>query len=462
MSALILVSVLGVLVLYLGLYGRKSWLAPVGVVGLLGAMALFAGGWHLDLEWLSGMARFDGLSTGFCLGMSAIAVLVFLFGPDYFARATPHVAEQYALMLFSLVGAFLLASYTDLLMLFLGIEVLSIPLYILAGAKKTSLRSNEASFKYFLLGSFSTAFLLLGITLLYGLTGSFSLEALSAAAAQGGASSLFAFGLFFVVVGLAFKVGAVPFHFWVPDVYQGAPTLITTFMSTVVKMAGYVAFFRFVDATGMPPALERVLVLLTVATLLVGNVSALRQTDFKRLMAWSSVAHGGFLLLAMLTDTGRAEGQGSVVGGTLLYYTFTYSLATTGLFILFIIAKRANNGAQHLGIFKGLFAAKPWLALCGLALLLSLAGIPLTAGFIAKYQVFLLAIGAGWLKVMGFGVLMALLGIYYYIMVVRELFLPAEAPVTFTVSPLNGLVVGLCTLGVLALGIWPSLLGMLE
>lgn len=457
MSALILISVLGVLVLYLGLFGKKSLLAPVGILGLLGAIALFASGWHIDHVLLGGMASFDAFSTRFNMGMAAVTVLIFLFGHDYYRRDKQHVAEQYALMLFSLVGGFLLSSYTNLLMLFLGIEVLSIPLYVLAGAKKHSLRSNEASFKYFLLGSFSTAFLLMGITLLYGITGSFELKALGAQIATAGSSNLLLnFGLFFTVTGLAFKVGAVPFHFWVPDVYQGAPTLVTTFMATVVKMAGFAGFFRLIDGTGMPETLARILVLLTLATLLVGNVLALRQTNFKRLMAYSSVAHSGFLLLALLTD----KGSGAAVGGTLFYYTFTYSLATTGLFVLFTIAKRACNGAEHNDIFRGLFTARPWLALCMLALLLSLAGIPLTAGFIAKYQVFLLAIGAGWLKVMLFGVLMALLGIYYYILVAREVFVRPEQPVSFVVSPLNWLVVGVCAAGVLALGVWPGLLGV--
>ncbi len=458
MSALILISVLGVLVLYLGLFAKKSWLAPVGILGLLGAIALFATGWHIDHHLLGGMLAFDRFSTGFNIGMAAITALIFLFGPDYYARQEHHVAEQYALMLFSLVGGFILTSYTSLLMLFLGIEVLSIPLYILAGGKKHSLRSNEASFKYFLLGSFSTAFLLMGITLLYGLTGSFRLDVLADHMAKAGSGDLMMnFGLFFVVTGLAFKMGAVPFHFWKPDVYQGAPTLVTIFMATVVMMAATAGFYRFIDVTGMPASLERIMVLLVLATLLMGNVIALRQTNFKRLMAYSSIAHSGFLLLALLTDHGHAAGHGAAVGHTILYYTFTYSLATTGLFILFTIAKRANNGAEHNGIFQGLWAAKPWLALCALAMFLSLAGIPLTAGFIAKYQVFLLAIGAGWLKVMLFGVLMALLGIYYYIMVVREVFVRPEQPVVFTVSPLNWVVVSVCAAGVLVLGVWPGL-----
>lgn len=451
MSALILISVLGALMLYLGIFGRKNLLAPVAVIGLLAAIALLATGWHIPHGLLAGMLAFDHLATGFSIGMAAITALIFLFGPDYYERKQWHVAEQYALMLFSLVGGLLLASWTNLLVLFLGVEVLSIPLYVLAGGKKRSLRSSEASLKYFLLGSFATAFLLMGIALLYALTGSFHMGTLSAyMAAQAAPNMLLNFGLLFVVAGLAFKLGAVPFHFWKPDVYQGAPTLVTTFMATVVMMAAIVGFHRFTAVVGMPGALSASMALMVLATLLVGNLLALRQTNFKRLMAYSSVSHSGFLLLALLANT-------ATTGSTLLFYTFTYALASVGLFILFTIAKRGNNGAEHIGIFKGLFAAKPWMALCALVLLLSLAGIPLTAGFIAKYQVFLLAIGAGWLKVMAFGVLMALVGIYYYIMVARELFVPAEQPVTFTVAPLNGLVVLLCTVAVLALGLWPVL-----
>ncbi len=451
MSALILISVLGALMLYLGLFGRKNLLAPVAVLGLLGAMAMLATGWHIGHPLLLGMLEFDATATGFAIGMAAITVLIFLFGPDYYQRKQWHVAEQYALMLFSLVGGILLASWTNLVMLFVGIEVLSIPLYVLAGGKKRSLRSNEASLKYFLLGSFATAFLLMGIALLYALTGSFHMDQLSAyMAAQAAPNLLLNFGILFVVAGLAFKVGAVPFHFWKPDVYQGAPTLITTFMATVVMMGAIAGLHGFIAFTGIGTALATTLALLVLATLLVGNLLALRQTNFKRLMAYSSVSHSGFLLLALLANA-------PTTGNTLLYYTFTYSLASVGLFVLFTIAKRAHAGAEHIGIFKGLFADKPWMALCALVLLLSLAGIPLTAGFIAKYQVFLLAIGAGWLKVMAFGVLMALVGIYYYIMVARELFVPAEQPVAFTVAPLNGLVVVVCTAAVLALGLWPVL-----
>lgn len=451
MSALILISLLGVVVLYLGLLGDKRLLAPVGILGLLGALVLFHSGYHVEVPLFADMVRFDGFSIAFNSAMIVITVLLFIFGVDYYALMKEHVAEHYALMLFSLTGAFLLTAYTNLLVLFLGIEILSIPLYILAGGKKRSYRSGEASFKYFLLGSFATAFFLMGIALIYGVTASFDLGQVRAYAElhAGQHSILFLLGSFFVAVGLSFKVAAAPFHFWGPDVYEGAPTLVTAFMATVVKTAAFAAFYRFVSMTGMPEALSRTLLVMTLVTLFIGNVVALRQSNFKRLMAYSSIAHTGFLLMALLSTSG-------LTAQVLFYYTFTYALATVGLFIVLTLAKRAANGNENIQIFRGLFRARPWLAIVTMLLLLSLAGIPLTAGFIAKYQVFLLAIQGGFLKTTAFAVVMALIGIYYYVLVIREAFTPAEEGIAIVVTPANWLVISLCGVAVVALGIWPA------
>lgn len=453
MSALILTSILGVVLLYLGLFGNKKYLAPVGLIGLLGAGVLFYLDQQINVEPYAHMIAFDRVGKLFSVGMIAVTALLFVFGMDYYDRAQENVAEQYALMIFSLTGAFLLTSYTNLLMLFLGIEILSIPLYILAGAKKHSYRSSEASFKYFLLGSFASAFLLLGIALIYGVSASFDLNAVrEIALAQAAAPDLlFVLGCFFVAVGLSFKVAAVPFHFWSPDVYEGAPTLVTAFMATVVKMAAFIGLYRFVDMTGMPAVLGRTLLIITILTLLIGNVVALRQSHFKRLMAYSSIAHSGFLLMAILS---RSPNTASV----LFYYTFTYALATVGLFIVMTLAKRAANGDESIRIFRGLFRAKPWLAIVTMLMLLSLAGIPLTAGFMAKYQVFILAIGADLIKTTLFAVVMALVGIYYYAVVIREAFTPAEEAPVLVVSPANWLVITLCGLAVVVLGVLPGYL----
>ncbi len=453
MSALILTSVLGVVLLYLGLAGNKNLLAPVGIAGLLVAGALCWTGWNPGLMEFPAMLKFDRISTLFNCAMIAVTVLLFLFGIDYYRRMEENVAEHYALMVFSLTGGLILTSYTNLLMLFLGIEILSIPLYILAGGKKRSYRSSEASFKYFLLGSFATAFFLMGIALIYGVSASFDLGIIAQKVQAAPNNVLFLLGSFFVAVALSFKVGAVPFHFWSPDVYEGAPTLVTAFMATVVKTAAFAGFYRFVQMTGLPPALANTLLVMTVLTLLVGNVVAMRQSQFKRLMAYSSIAHTGFLLMAVLANNAASTWT------TLFYYTFTYALATVGLFIVLTLAKRAANGNEAIVIFRGLFRANPWLALVTMLLLLSLAGIPLTAGFVAKYQVFMLAIGAGFIKTAVFAVVMALVGIYYYVLVIREAFTPAEETPVLVVSPINWLVVSACGVAVVAFALWPVLLG---
>ncbi len=454
MSALVLLSVLGVVLLYLGLFNHRGSLATVGVLGLLGAFIVIAAGWHLESPLFADVVRFDPYARSFSLVMLAITVLLFLFGVDYYARMKENVAEQYALMVFSLVGGILICSFSNLVVLFLGIEILSIPLYILAGGKRDSFRSGEAAFKYFIQGSFASGFLLLGLALIYGATASFDLATIAAysQALAGGYDMVFLLGLFLTLAGLAFKLAAVPFHFWSPDVYEGAPTLITAFMSTVVKTAAFAAFYRTIGGLALPHAVHTMLVAMTVATLFLGNIVALRQTRFKRLMAYSSIAHTGFLLLAMLGHDDRTA-------DVLFYYLATYALATVGLFIVLTLAKRAALGDEHIHIFRGLYRSNPWIAVAALLMLLSLAGIPLTAGFVAKYRVFVLSLSSGLLYTTLFAVAMALLGIYYYILVVREAFTPREDQGgSLTVTPLNWLVISLCGVGVVALGVLPGLL----
>ena len=453
MSALILISVLGVVLLYLGFGNNRRLLAPVSIAGLLGALALFTTGWHIENALvLKDLVRFDGFAMAFNRSLILVTVLLFLFGIDYYARMKENVAEQYALMLFSLVGALLLTSFNNLLLLFLAIEILSIPLYVLAGGKRDSFRSGEAAFKYFLQGAFASGFLLLGITLIYGASASFDLPTVQAFAATAQGNMLFLLGLFFTLAGLAFKVAAVPFHFWSPDVYEGAPTLVTAFMSTVVKMASFAAFYRFIEHMQLPGQVHTMLVVMTVFTLFLGNIVALRQSQFKRLMAYSSIAHTGFLLLAFLGASDRTA-------GVLHYYLTTYALATVGLFVVLTLAKRAANGDENIRIFRGLFRSAPWLAIATMLLLLSLAGIPLTAGFIAKYRVFALGISTGFVAVTAFAVVMALVGVYYYVTVIREAFTPtADAP-QLVVAPLNWLVISFCGVAVVLLGLLPGLIG---
>ena len=451
MSALIFTTILGILLLYLGFVKNKIILAPVAITGLFITLLLSVKEWGFGSKLFHDMIVFDNFSIAFNISMIIITILIFLFGIDYYRRMAFHVAEHYALMIFALTGAFLMTSFSNLIMLFLGIEILSIPLYILAGGKKSSYRSNEASFKYFMLGSFATTFFLFGIALVYGASATFYLPEIKTYLTQfnGTPPPMVMVGLLFILVGVAFKVAVAPFHFWSPDVYEGAPTLVTAFMATVVKTAGFAAFYRLLSMglLPLPLPLEKTLWVMTGLSLFIGNLAALKQTNFKRLLAYSSIVHSGFMMLAMLS-------QQSSSATVLLYYTFAYSLATVPLFIIFILMKRASTGSEELSIFRGLFKRKPWIALLMTILLMSLAGIPPTAGFIAKYRVFLLSISSGYLAISIFAIVMAIIGIYYYFYVVREAFTECEEPNPIIVSKLNASLIIVCGIGVLLLGIF--------
>jgi NADH-quinone oxidoreductase subunit N len=451
MSALIFTIVLGIIVLYLGFAKNKAVLAPVAVAGLLIALFLSIQDWGLGSKYFHDMILFDNFSIAFNISMIIISILIFLFGVDYYKTMEFHVAEHYALMIFALSGAFLMTSFSNLIMLFLGIEILSIPLYVLAGGKKYSYRSNEASFKYFMLGSFATAIFLFGIALVYGASATFYLPEIKIFIAQyhGHLPPMVLVGVLFILIGVAFKVAAAPFHFWSPDVYEGAPTLVTVFMSTVVKTAGFAAFYRLLDMglLPLPIPLEKALWVMTGLTLFIGNLGALKQTNFKRLLAYSSISHSGFIMLAMLS-------QHSSSASVILYYTFVYSLATVPMFIIFILMKRASGGHEELFIFRGLFKAKPWIAVFLTILMMSMAGIPPTSGFMAKYQVFVLSISQGILWTSIFAILMAIIGIYYYFFVVREVFTDHEQTNPIIVSKLNAALIVVCSVAVVLLGIF--------
>ena len=254
MSALIFTIVLGIIVLYLGFVKNKAILSPVAVAGLVVSIILSVKDWGLGSKYFHDMIIFDNFSIAFNISMIIVTILIFLFGIDYYKRMEHHVAELYALMIFALTGAFLMTSFSNLIMLFLGIEILSIPLYILAGGKKTSYRSNEASFKYFMMGSFATTIFLFGIALVYGASATFYLPEIKTYIAQfnGHLPPMLMVGLLFILIGVAFKIAAAPFHFWSPDVYEGAPTLVTAYMATVVKTAGFAAFYRLLGMGLLP------------------------------------------------------------------------------------------------------------------------------------------------------------------------------------------------------------------
>ena len=384
MNALITLSVLAILVLYLGLYKAKNALLPVTMVGLAVSLVFSLIEWNSgSAPIFSGMMLFDNFAVAFTSICIISTMLILLISKDYFEQISEHVAEYYTIILFALIGILAMVSFHNLSMLFIGIEIMSVSLYILAGIRKSDFKSNEAALKYFLMGAFSTGFLLMGIAFLYGATASFDLAAIKdyVISNPSGISSLFYSGIILMIIGLSFKVGAAPFHFWTPDVYEGSPTLIMAFMSTVVKTAGFAAFLRLFMICFAPlhDYWMPVLLVISVLTLFIGNVTALYQQSFKRMLAFSSISHAGYMLFALVA-------LGPLSGNAIFVYASAYSVASVIAFAVLILVKR-QTGADTFDSFNVLAKKNHFLAFTLTISMLSLAGIPLTAGFIGKFMI---------------------------------------------------------------------------
>ncbi len=364
-------------------------------------------------------------------------------------RVGMHVAEYFALIFFILCGLYLLSTYNNLLMMFIGIEILSIPQYILAGSDKKNLKSSEASLKYFLMGAFSTGILLMGITLLYGAARSFDIMEIATMLHTDALNPLALAGIMFIMIAFSFKVSAAPMHMWTPDVYDGAPTPFTAYMSTVVKAAAFFAFLRLfqVSFNTLSAHWTLVLAIITAATLLVGNVTAVFQQSVKRMLAYSSIAQAGFMLFAVLA-VNKFAWQGIII------YAVAYSVATIGIFSVLVKLKDFTYDG-----FNGLAKSEPLLAFTASIFLFSLAGIPLTGGFMAKYYVLLAVVQQGqlmWLVI--FALLMAAISVYYYFRVIIAMYFKPGTPEIS--SPITGgdklMLIITCAL-VILLGIAPQL-----
>lgn len=416
MNIIITITVTALVVLYAGLFKAKKALLPLVLIGLLTSLVFVGTSWDTNKVYF-GMMQMDN----FALAFSGITILgslfIFLLSENYFAKNSENIAEYFTLLLFSLAGIIIMVSYKNMSMLFIGIEIMSVSLYILAGIRKSNFASNEASLKYFLMGAFSTGFLLLGITFIYGASASFDLDAIRQyLVSNQSVSPLFYVGTILLLIGLLFKVGAAPFHFWTPDVYEGSPTLITTFMSTVVKTAGFASILRLFSDTfaplqdfWLPP-----LMVIVCLTLLVGNITALFQKNFKRMLAYSSISHAGYLLFALISLTAASSNN-------VLVYAAAYTFASIIAFAILILVKQ-KTGSDSIESFNGLAKKNPLAALSLTIGMLSLAGIPLTAGFMGKYLMFLNVMNDYHVYLVGFAILNALVGFYYYFKVIVAMY----------------------------------------
>ena len=458
MNALITLSVLAILVLYLGLYKAKNALLPVTLLGLAVALVFTVMEWNSGaLPIYSGMMLFDNFAVAFTSICIFSTMLILLISKDYFEHISEHVAEYYTIILFSLVGILVMVSFHNLSMLFIGVEIMSVSLYILAGIRKKDFKSNEAALKYFLMGAFSTGFLLFGIALLYGATGSFDLAEIKNYVISNPTeiSPLFYSGVMLLIIGLCFKVGAAPFHFWTPDVYEGSPTLITAFMSTVVKIAGFAAFLRLFLMCFAPlhdfwmPAL----LVISVVTLFVGNITALYQQSFKRMLAFSSISHVGYMLFAII-----ALGQDSI--NSVFIYATAYSIASIIAFAVLILVKR-QTGSDNFNGFNGLAKKNPFIALTLTVSMLSLAGIPLTAGFIGKFMMFSTALSEYHVWLVVLAVINAVIGIFYYFRVIVAMYFRDAERNEIQSSYYFNFVLGFSAVLTFIVGIYPTFISNL-
>ena len=418
MNAIILTAIWGVIMMFSGVF-IKSKTAPrfVAITGMLIVLS------SSIIELLTKKAFFsfdhnsmlhtDGFNLTFIAIVMACTLIYFLLTGTEIEKVGSHVGEYFALIFFILCGISIAATFNTLLMLFIGIEIISIPLYILTGSDKRNLKSNEAALKYFLMGAFSTGIMLMGIAFIYGGNPNASFYIDKIQIGLGHMPVLIAAGLLFIMVSMSFKVSAAPFHFWTPDVYDGAPTVFTSFMSSVVKVAGFFAFLRlFEHSFGIVHEQWQYLIaFITVATLVIGNITAVFQQSVKRMLAYSSIAQAGFMLLAIFALNAKAK-EG------ILLYSAAYSLASIGIFG--ILTKMEDYTIDG---FNGLGKENPLMAFAATVFLLSLTGIPLTAGFQSKFFMLMAAVDNGhqfWLVIVA--VIFAAISAYYYFRVIQAIY----------------------------------------
>lgn len=451
MNALYIICGLGIAALIAEIINFKKWFVAVAGVGIAAAAVIATTDWNSSTHYFSEMVIIDNFSISFTILICAIGAIWFWLAHDYFHDET-HVTDQSALILFALAGAIILTSFNNMSMLFLGIEILSISLYVLAGSRKNSIFSNEAAFKYFLMGSFATGFLLMGIALVYGATGTFDLTKIAVYTSEHHAQlpGFFYAGILLIMIGMSFKVSAVPFHFWAPDVYQGSPSAITAFMSTVVKVAAFAAFLRLFISTfaGVQSSWLFTLQAIAIFTLILSSVTAVFQTNIKRLLAYSSVGHAGYILLSLVTGSTESN-------GVIFYYLIGYSVASLLAFAV-LIQLEVKDKETSIDDFKGLFKSNPLLAVAMTIALLSTAGIPPLPGFIGKYLVLSLALSVDYVGFSIVAIVTSLIGVYYYFKIIIAMYQDDSNLIAVEISFSVRLLLYVLLLLVLSVGLMPN------
>ncbi len=434
---------------------KSAKFAPgIALFGIAFSFYFIANQWHHQVSGFYGMVTCDQFGVSFKLLFSVIAILAVLIAKRYLEAKNINKPEYYALLLFSTMGMMVMANTTDLVVIFLGLEIMSIPLYVLAGFARRSLESNEAGIKYFIMGAFASAFLLMGIAFIFGASETTDLRRIVADFSFNLSQSktLLLSGIGFILIGFAFKVGAAPFHSWVPDVYQGAPTPVTAFFSVGPKAAGFAALLRiFSYGFNEVELLTNLFWVLAVLTMIVGNVLALKQTNIKRLLAYSSIAHAGYIFVAL--TVGGANAMSSAI-----FYLIAYTMFNVGGFAIVTLLETRSKAKPELSELNGMAKAHPYLAAVFALFIFALAGFPPTVGFIGKFYIFSEAIKDGFIWLTVIGVLNSFLSVYYYFKILKATYFDnSDAEFAkLTIAPSMMIAFFICVLGTLGIGLFPQ------
>jgi NADH-quinone oxidoreductase subunit N len=451
-------------VLLLGAFSSRishGFVAGVSLLGVLISLMVTISLWGRSELAFSNMHALDNYSLFFNVLFLICAALTILASMDYFGKMSETVEhpEYYALLLFAVTGMMFMASGTDLITIFLGLETMSIPIYVLVGFVRKDMKGNEAAIKYLLLGSFATAFLLYGIALLFGATGSTNLMAIYKYLnlSPGVSSPMLLFGMAFLIVGFGFKIASVPFHMWAPDVYEGSPTVVTAFMSVGVKAAAFAAFLRvFVFALpSLQPNWTAILWVLAILTMTIGNLAALKQENIKRMLAYSSIAHAGYIMIGMVA---ARHGSDDIGTSSILYYLLAYTFMNMGAFMVVMLYGRQTEDNLNISDYAGIGYKYPALGAAMAIFMFSLAGIPPTAGFVGKFYIFASAVKGGFIDLAIIGVINSVLSVYYYLRVTIMIYMrePSANMPQLQFSRATTVAAILAAVATLVLGIFPQ------
>jgi NADH-quinone oxidoreductase subunit N len=453
MNTLIAISGLGVFCLIAEIFNFRKAIVPVVILGLLALLGTTLNIWsfgELLNSQYTNMIVADKFSNAFSSLFIVLTIFLVAMSHDVYKDHETKISDFIAIKIFLLAGAVAMVSFSNLSMYFLGIETLSIALYILAGSSRLDIKSNEAGMKYFLMGSFASGFILFGICLIYGAMGSFDVTEISEMSRSAELPIWFPIGISLLTVGMLFKIAAVPFHFWAPDVYEGAPSIVTATMSTLAKVVAFATLYKLLATMNadISSAYQNIIVIISIASMSVGNIMALRQNNVKRMLAFSGISHAGFMMMTLLSLSNSS--------GNLLYYTVAYALAGIASFAVIINVTRNKDNEDVLN-FNGLGKTNPVMAAVLSASLLSMAGIPIFSGFFAKFMLFTQTIQAGFLIVVIAGVINSIISVGYYFKLILAMYTkePSEDKQN---TPLVYYAVGIVSIVLnIIIGLYPSL-----